>query len=173
MYDLILGRDLLRELKISFDYSKEKVIWDGIELPMLKTEQALREVDLNSLEEELAESEATRDAARRFNKILDAKYEAPDIDVEIDKMLYLNKVQRMLLKQLIKKHESLFDGSLGNWKGDPIDIKLKEGFKPYYQSPIKIAHIHQATFKKDLERLVEVGVLTRINDSEWGGHLLL
>ena len=37
-YDLILGRDLLRELKISVDYSKEKVIGDEIELPMLKTD---------------------------------------------------------------------------------------------------------------------------------------
>ena len=46
------------------------------------------------------------------------------------------------LKALLKRHEMLFDGTLGEWKGEPIDIKLKEGSKRYYRPAMKVPHIH-------------------------------
>ena len=31
---------------------------------------------------------------------------------------------------ILKKNENLFDGQLGDWIGDPVEIPLKEGAKP-------------------------------------------
>ena len=53
--------------------------------------------------------------------------------------------QKMLLKALLLRHESLFGGIFGEWKGEPIDIKLKEGSKPYYCPSMKVPHIHEST----------------------------
>ena len=82
-------------------------------------------------------------------------------------MTHLNKLQRTLLLALLKKHEPLFDGQLGNWKGNPVEIPLKENAKPYHTRAFPIANIHQGIFKKDLDRLVSIGVLTKVNCSEW------
>ena len=60
---------------------------------------------------------------------------------------------------LLRKHETLFDGKLGEWKGDPVDIELKPDAKPYHTKAYPIAHIHEAMFKKDLDRLESIGVL--------------
>ena len=82
-------------------------------------------------------------------------------------MTHLNPEQRMQLLALLKKHETLFDGQLGEWKGDPVDIPLKDDAKLYHARAFPVPHIHEATFKKDLDRLESIGVLTKINRSEW------
>ena len=71
-------------------------------------------------------------------------------------MTHLNPIQRNLLLALLKGNEDLFDGQLGDWVGDPIEIPLKEGAKPYHAKAFPIPHIHEQTFKKDLDRLDKV-----------------
>ena len=69
---------------------------------------------------------------------------------------------------LLGKQEALFDCNLGEWIGDPVDIELKPDAKPYHTTKAyPIAHIHEAMFKKDLDRLESIGVLKKINHSEW------
>jgi hypothetical protein len=46
-------------------------------------------------------------------RILNAKYEKLDINEFIATQTHLDKVQRNELKSLLKKHEKLFDGTLG------------------------------------------------------------
>ena len=43
----------------------------------------------------------------------------------------LTITQRNELLKLLQKFEELFDGTLGTWKTDPVDFKLK-----YYVKPI-------------------------------------
>ena len=42
------------------------------------------------------------------------------------------------LKFMLLKHDKLFSGGLGKAKVDPVDIKLKPGFKPYKQRDITV-----------------------------------
>ena len=66
------------------------------------------------------------------------------------------------------KHESLFDGTLGTWKTKPVTLDLKPDAKPHYQHPYQIPRIHEETLKREVERLIQLGVLKKCNDSEWG-----
>ena len=66
------------------------------------------------------------------------------------------------------KYESIFDGGLGEWNTDPVDFELKEGEQPHSQGHYPVPHIHKETFKKELKRLVKLGVLERVKESEWG-----
>ena len=94
----------------------------------------------------------------RLRRILDVDYEIPKLEEEVEKMTHLNKFQRTLLLALLKKHEPLFNGQLGDWKGDPVEIPLTEqDAKPYHARAFPIANIHEGTFKKELNHLVSIG----------------
>ena len=60
-----------------------------------------------------------------------------------------------------------FDGTLGTWKGPPHKIHLKEGAKPYYARPYLIPKAFEKTLKYELRRLCRLGVLKKVNHSEW------
>ena len=81
--------------------------------------------DFNALVEYHAESESVNDSMTRLTRILDANYDTPVLEDEVAKMTHLNPIQRNLLLALLKENESLFDGQLGDWVGDPIEIPLR------------------------------------------------
>ena len=162
---MIIGRDLMRKLKMDVLYSSEAIVWDGLRLPMQEVKNNF--MDFNAIIEDTTESDSVKEQMNRMNRILDANYEKPDLKAEVAKMTHLTDFQQTLLKALLGKHEALFDGKLGEWKGDPVDIELKPDAKPYHTKAYPIAHIHEATFKKDLDRLESIGVLKKINHSKW------
>ena len=61
----------------------------------------------------------------------------------------------------------MFDRALGKYTGSTYKIELKEDVKPYHAKPFPIAKVHKPTLKKEVKRLVEIGVLRKINISEW------
>ena len=67
----------------------------------------------------------------------------------------------------MQKHESLFDGTLGKWTGTSYNIELKDNVKPYHARPYAVPKAYEQTLKQEVERLCKVGVLKRINHSEW------
>ena len=148
-------------------YSDNVVTWDELKLPMHEVSATGKWHDFNALVEDHAESESVKDSMTRLTRILDANYDTPVLEDEVAKMTHLNPIQRNLLLALLKENESLFDGQLGDWVGDPIEIPLKEGAKPYHAKAFPIPHIHEQTFKKDLDRLESIGVLRKVNRSEW------
>ena len=54
----------------------------------------------------------------RVERILDAKCEPADLDEVVVNSTHLTKEQQAELFSLFKRHESLFDGTLGTWKGE-------------------------------------------------------
>jgi hypothetical protein len=74
--------------------------------------------------------------------------------------------QKQLLK-LLQKYEHLFDGTLGTWQTDPIDLELKDpNVKPHHSKPYPVPHSQEKKLKEELERLCQYGILKKINRSE-------
>ena len=73
-----------------------------------------------------------------------------------------------MLYKLLKKYEEIFDGQLSQWKTEPVDFKFLKDAKPHNQRHFPVPHIHKETFKKELLRLVKIGVLEVVKSSEWG-----
>jgi hypothetical protein len=66
-------------------------------------------------------------------QILDAKYKKADLQSIVrDNGKHLNTNQQKKLLQLFKKYESLFDGTLGDWKTKLVLFQLKEVVSPYH-----------------------------------------
>ena len=61
----------------------------------------------------------------------------------------------------------MFDGTLGKYSGSDYTIELKEDAKPYHAKPFPIPKIHEPTLKKEVNRLIKIGVLKKINISQW------
>jgi hypothetical protein len=66
-------------------------------------------------------------------QILDAKYRKADLQSVVrDICKHLSSDQQKKLLQLLKKYESLFDNTLGDWKTKPVSFQLKESVSPYH-----------------------------------------
>ena len=65
-----------------------------------------------------------------------------------------------MLLSLIEDFEELFDGTLGDWSTKPVDIELKPDSKPFNSRYYPVPRINKEIFQKDLNCLVEIGVLT-------------
>ena len=102
-YDMIIGRDLMRKLKIDILYSNNVVTWDKLTLPMHEVEANGKWHGFNALVEDQAESESVKDSMSRLTRILGANYDTPVLEDEVAKMTHLNPIQRNLLLALLKR----------------------------------------------------------------------
>jgi len=102
-----------------------------------------------------------------LSSILDAKYAPTDIAKYVSEQKALSPRERAELFNLMKAYEGLFDGSLGQWAGEPHHIELVPDAKPYHARPYSVPKAYERTLKLELERLVKIGVLKRVNHSEW------
>ena len=159
-YDIIFGRDLLRELNIVLNFSNNTVVCNDYNMDM-KPKDCTAETNFS-----IQESESVKNATSRLKKILDAKYEKADLKQVVKSLEYLKKHEKKSLLKLLQKHETMFDGTLRTYTGSKYKIELQEGATPYHAKAFPIPRIHEETLKKEVNRLVEIGVLKRINNSQ-------
>ena len=61
--------------------------------------------------------------------------------------------------KLLQKTVELFDGTLGTQKTDVLDFVLDKDANQIYLRPYAVPKVHAEIFKKDIERLLLIGVL--------------
>jgi len=177
MFDLIIGTETMKELGIVLDFRTMEITVDEVTLPMRNANQLSTKTKMyqawkinNSLRLEL-EPESTQEATKRAVHILDAKYEKADLQSVVDtNCKHLSLDERQSLLDLLNEFEDLFDGTLGDWKTEPVSFELKEGAKPYHGRPYPVPKVHKETTKKEVDRLVELGVLRWEGESEWASQ---
>ena len=123
---------------------------------------------LNSVSNELDDAQEDPLDSHYAGKILESKYDMVDTDVLANNLKHLSPAQREDLKTLFRKHAKLFNGKLGCYKHRKMHLELEPGAKQKlrFQRPYSVSHAHRAVFKQELDRLVELGVLTKIGASE-------
>ena len=160
-YDMIIGNDLLEYLKFDIKYSTSTIEWDGAEIPMRSKDSTIE----NSFV--ISDTPCLQEAAERIKQILDAKYTPANLEELVKGCTHLTVNEQHKLKTLLKKYEHLFDGTLGTWVGEDYDIELKSDAVPYHAKAFPIPHIHEQTLRHEVERLCQIGVLRKVNRSEW------
>ena len=174
-YDLILDADFLAKSGIDIKYSSGIVEWFNSELPM-------REPNCLDNHEYLAMAEALkvhREEEALFGRdwydpdcfattILDAKFEKVNVDDVVEQLTHLSKSQRDDLRNVLRNFTKLFDGTLGVYPHRKFHIDVMPGAKPKHVRPYAIARIRLKPFKKELDHLTRIGVLSPQGASEWG-----
>ena len=170
-YDIIFGTDFLSKTGIKLDYETGQMKWFDNVLPM-RPSHGLRSSDFNDMEEQyyiqLEDEILGEDWLQCYaTEILDAKYEWTDVKDVVKGLTHLTQIQQNNLLDVLRKHASMFDGSLGVYPHKKFHIEIEPGAKPVYARPYPVPRIHLSTFKKELDHLVELGVLVPQNESEW------
>ena len=126
-YDIIIGRNVLRELGIILDFANNKTIWKETEIPM-KPLDCRKKIEHFSIRD----SVRMQNESKCLKKILDAKYSKANLNQLVCVLNYLNTIMQGKSLTFLRKYESLFDGTLGSYNGPDYKIELKEGIKPYH-----------------------------------------
>ena len=98
----------------------------------------------------IQKSKVIKSATNRIKKILDAKYEKANLTSITTKLKYLTSDAQLLFYRLLKKHENMFDGILGNYTGIENKIELLEGAQMYHVKSFPIPKVHEEILKTEL-----------------------
>ena len=99
--------------------------------------------------------------------MLDAKYEFVNVRQMVDSFSHLNMHQKADLIQVLSEHQKMFDGSVGVYPHKKFHIDIDKNAKPVHARPYPVPRVHLQTFKKELDHLVDIGVLAPQGESEW------
>jgi transposase InsO family protein len=164
-YDMIIGRDLITSLQLDVKGSNLTIQWDDAAIPWRNIDSTVEDI---YLVEERRPYQPIEQEMQRMTDILDAKYKKANLEEISEGADHLTNSEQKSLLKLLKKYEDLFDGTLGTFTGKPYDIKLKDNVEPHHARPFPVPKIHELTLKSELDRLVELNVLKRVNRSQWG-----
>ena len=167
-YDLIIGRDLMKEIGLDIKFSTCSLVWDNSEIPMQDPDK-LDESKIESFEQEIfmMHDPVTTDA-ERIQTILDMKYKKADLNEIVNGITTIDQQQKNQLLKKLQKFETLFDGTLGCWNCKPVELELKDpNCKPVHAKPYPVPQSQEKKLKDEIERLCKANVLRKVNSSEW------
>ena len=124
--------------------------------------------DLDYFEQELFQQyDPLTTKAERIQNNMDATYAPADLEKITAKCSELNSQQQSQLLGLMQRYNYLFDGTLGTWKTELVDLALNDpDCKPYHAKPYPVPHSQEEKLKEECQRLCSYGILKRVNNSE-------
>lgn len=176
-YQAILGNGFLQKAGIDIKFSEELVEWFGNTIPLRNPNDFspedlavclhMLQIDVDDdfmfdhFDEDIYENYAV-------TKILDAMYEHMDLEDVVKMQTHLDPQQQQQLLAVLKKYPRVFGNDLGCYPHKKFHIELQPDAKPVHRRAYPVPRVHEDTFKKELEHLVRIGVLSPQGSSEWG-----
>ena len=93
-------------------------------------------------------------------------YKSANLNKFMSRATHLNTEEIKLLLRLLNVFEELFYGTLGKRENVTVDLELNPGPKTYNGRYYFVTRIKKEKFFKDLMHLVEIGVITPVQQSE-------
>ena len=60
----------------------------------------------------------------------------------------------------------MFDSTLGTWSNTTVDLELKDNVKSVCSRPYPVLRVHEAMFKKEVEKLVTLRLIKHSNETQ-------
>ena len=168
-YDIILGRDAMKELQFDLLYSEN--------IPKIRFEQEveidckprgfwsrsrLHQVYFQAQQSTIDKAEEEFLEKRRFSQ---AQYQAADLRKCLPN--HLSSQEKEKLYALLDKHRFLFKGTLGLLPTKPVHVEIKSNAKPFHGRAFSVPKAYESMIRNEVERLCRLNVLRRCNESEW------
>jgi len=77
------------------------------------------------------------------------QYVKADLEELVAGLEHPDEEEKLQLLPVLQEHEAAFAGTWGKWDGKPIELELKEGYKPYYGKPYQIPQAYRELVKKE------------------------
>lgn len=165
-YDMVLGQDVISELGINLDFESQQIKWGQLGVDM-KEPNFIRKDQRSFTFYKSTEPKAVREDTKRATRILDANYEKANLPNIVKECSHLNKEEQNKLLEVLDSYQDLFDGTLGDFNTKPVHIEIKPDATPYHGKAYQVPHVHEAVLKKEVERLVQIGVLRKSKGIPW------
>ena len=181
-YDIILGRDALRHFKVNLCFADDIIESNFCRVPMRTFPQDLshpadiaQQLHLDHMDpiwSDTCNDDAYALACPSDNKadkpeILPSNYKPVDLKEIADSCKHLSDKQREQLHKLLVKHQQVFDGKLRAYTDEYIHLEVDPNATPHRCRAYPIARSQLKLFKDELDRLVEIGVLSPCGRSTW------
>ena len=150
-YNLILGRNILHELRIIFNFKNKTTTWQEVSISMKPPNCTVKEFIV------IKESLPIRNANKSIKHRLDAEYKNINLKSIIMSVNYLKDKHENSLLELLQKYEEMFHGTLGKYTRSDYTIELKEDAKLYCEKPFPFPKLHKPTLKKEVNRVIKIG----------------
>ena len=148
----------------------ENLIEDDHSFYLLPSIKVALWIVLNKLSDDPIEHEyinGNNQFESHLHKILDSKYEFVNTHQVAQTLTYLSPTEKQNLTQTLDKYPILFNGKLGLFTQNKVHLDLVDNARPFHSKPYAVPHLHLDTFKKELDRLVDIGVLSPTGATEW------
>ena len=99
--------------------------------------------------------------------IKDSLYEKHDPSQIAASCTHLDIDQKQKLAKLLTKYPVLLNGELKVYPHQQLHLDIDPSIKPHVSRAYPIPRMQLNTFKKELDRLVEIGVLEKQGRSAW------
>ena len=166
-YDLILGLDLINELKMVLDFENKVIKWQDMFMEMNSKQIVTNSAIAHLIYQMTQESMVIKQAEHRQAQILDANYSKLDMEALVQELEHLTAEQKIQLQEVLHDHPILFGGCLGCIKIEPVHLAVKPDAKPYHAKPFVIPKAYMDTTRKEIQRFEELGIWKRVSSSSW------
>ena len=175
-YDMIVGRDVLRAFGIKLDFEDDCIVANDVSVPMRpfpKATPTMEPVDqlladyVDRLSDNDEDTSSTSDDEAHATEILESKYDAMDPKKIAEGCKHLTPEQREDLAKLLSKFDVLFNGELRKFTDERIHLEVDPTVPPTRSRAHAVPHLHRELFRRELERLVKIGVLEKCGRADW------
>ena len=125
-YDLIIGSDLMTELKMTLDYDRQEIMWDEIAVPMKYKGTVSDPQVTKNIYEMTKESSILKMSEDRHNEIIKAMYGAINIREHVKSLDYLTPSQQEKLALVLEVYPDMYEGTIGTLNIPPVHFELKK-----------------------------------------------
>lgn len=116
-----------------------------------------------------------RDLLKSFEIDLSKQFKGDSVKKDVKNfVLDVNSVDvNSELIRLLEKFEDLFKNELGCYNGSQISLEVDPNVKPIFCKPRPIPYAYREAVKKEMSRLVELGVIEKVDNAQWGTPLVV
>ena len=176
-YDVILGRDFLKNAEMILDFKNCVIEWLDCRLPMVthkdRLDAGLQAIEDALLIQEDEEMEIDMLSDLYVTALKERKYDAVNTDEMCQQLQYLTHQERNELAAVLHQHAKLFSGKLGRYPHKKVHLEVDPTAKPVHARAFPVPKLHEQTFKNELQNLCFDGVLSPIGGSEWASPTFL
>lgn len=175
-YDMILGRDFLRAFGVKMDFEDNTIVVNDVSRSMRafpkpkQEDDELLAVDVllhEYLDEQEVNDEDSLSSDEAYADILESRYDGATPEEIAASCTHLTQSQRDDLAKLFSKFEKLFDGKLRKFTDEQIHLDVDPTVPPKRSRPYTVPHSQKELFRKELNRLVDIGVLEKCGRANW------
>ena len=98
---------------------------------------------------------------------LDSKYDAVSVDEVINIQTHLTPTEKEDLRNVLNEVSNLFSGNLGTYTKREFHLEVNPNATPIFKRHYPIPLRAQPALKKELDRLCDIGCLTRVGSCDW------